>query len=217
MAETSADIVIVDDDPDIRSALRRLLTAAGHSVRTYGSASEYLAQGTDPEPGCILLDLRLPDLDGIKLYQRLQGSGNTPPVIFLTGYGDIPTSVQAMKSGALDFLPKPVDDEVLMRTVHNALEVSARQRAERERMQEISRRFASLTPREQDVLRLVLAGLLNKQIARELHISEKTVKVHRGRVMAKVGVRRVAQLVQYAVEAGLEAPQNIRRQQVAEN
>ncbi len=205
MASPTPDIVIVDDDPDVRLALRRLIVSAGYPVRAFSSASEFLEHGLEPEPGCILLDLRLPDLDGIELHQRLRAGGSPPPVIFMTGYGDIPTSVQAMKSGALDFLAKPISDDTLIGSIENALELSAKQREERLRVQEIARRFATLTPREMDVLRLVLAGLLNKQIARELSISEKTVKVHRGRVMSKIGVRRVAQLVQYAVQLGFEA------------
>jgi len=205
METAKHDIVIIDDDPDVRNALRRLLTSVGHSVRTFGSAFEFLDAGCEPSAGCILLDLRLPDLDGIELYQRLRASGSVTPVIFLTGFGDIPTSVLAMKSGALDFLPKPVSEETLIGAIDNALSVDTRTRSDRAHHDELAHRFAALTPREVDVLRLVVAGRLNKQIARELKISEKTVKVHRGRVMAKLGVRRVAQLVQLALEAGYEA------------
>ena len=198
------DIVVIDDDSDVRNALRRLLVSFGHPVRTYASAFEFLDNGLEPEPGCLILDMRLPDLDGIELYRRLQTRGVTVPAIFLTGFGDIPTSVLAMKSGALDFLPKPVEETTLLTAVENALILNTKLKAQRAQRQEIARRFALLTPRELDVLRLVVVGRLNKQIARELSISEKTVKVHRGRVMAKMGVRRVAQLVQCAIHLGLE-------------
>jgi FixJ family two-component response regulator len=150
-----------------------------------------------------LLDIRLPDVDGMELQERLRTSASLLPVIFLTGFGDIATSVKAMKSGAMDFLPKPVNDETLLRAVDVALAEGARVRAADVENEQISRGHESLTPRERDVFLLVLAGRLNKQIARELGISEKTVKVHRGRVMAKMGARRVAQLVQFAARIGL--------------
>jgi FixJ family two-component response regulator len=210
MASFASDIAVVDDDPDICAALRRLLGAAGHEVRTFQSAGEFLAAGREPEPGCMLIDLRLPDLNGIELYQRLRAHGSTPPVIFMSGYGDIPTSVLAMKSGAMDFLSKPASEETLMIAIENALAFDAQTRDGRTHEHEIARRFASLTPRELEVLRLVMAGRLNKQIAREMHISEKTVKVHRGHVMAKMGVRRVAQLVKFVmlIDALNQRPMN---------
>ena len=196
-------VFIVDDDPSVRTALARLVASAGHAVRTFASAEEFLAQWSELGPGCIVLDVRLPALDGLELHRRLRQSKATTPVIFLTGFGDIPTSVRAIKSGAVDFLPKPVSDETLLRSIETALAEEARMRADRVETDEVSRRLESLTPREGQVLRLVLAGRLNKQIARELGISEKTVKVHRGRVMAKMGVRRVALLVQYVDRLGL--------------
>ena len=196
-------VFVVDDDASVRTALARLIASAGHAVRTFASAEEFLANWSELGPGCIVLDLRLPALDGLELHRRLRQSKATNPVIFLTGFGDIPTSVRAIKSGAVDFLPKPVSDETLLRAIESALAQEARMRAERVETEEVSRRLESLTPREGQVLRLVLAGRLNKQIARELGISEKTVKVHRGRVMAKMGVRRVALLVQYVDRLGL--------------
>ena len=199
-----AEVFVVDDDPDVRSALGRLIAAAGHEVRTFGSAREFLDSDCHRQPGCLLLDVRLPDLDGIELHRRLQENGTGLPVIFMTGFGDIPTSVQAIKSGAFDFLPKPVPDATLLEAIDAALAVEAEHRAERLETEELARRFNSLTPREVDVLQLVLAGRLNKQIARQLGISEKTVKVHRSRVMAKMGARRVAQLVQLAVRLGIK-------------
>jgi len=196
------EVFIVDDDVSVRTALTRLIASAGHTSRAFSSAREFLDSHCYLQPGCLVLDLRLPDLDGLELHERLQASGSPVPVIFMTGFGDIPTSVRAIKSGAVDFLPKPVADETLLAAIDTALAEEARQRADRVEVQELNRRFELLTPRERDVFRLVLAGRLNKQIARELGISEKTVKVHRGRVMSKMGARRVAQLVQFAARMG---------------
>jgi len=198
------EVFVVDDDPAVRNALRRLITAAGHEVRTFASAREFLDSQCELRAGCLVLDLRLPGLDGIQLHRMLIDTGVKLPVIFLSGFGDIPTSVQAIKSGAVDFLPKPVSDDTLLHAIGAALDEEAKGRAERLEAQELSRRYESLTSREHDVLRLVMAGRLNKQIARELGISEKTVKVHRSRVMSKMRARRVAQLVQFGVRLGLE-------------
>ena len=154
------------------------------------------------QPGCLLLDVRLPDVNGLELQQRLRECGATTPVIFISGYSDVPVTVRAMRSGAIDFLSKPVSEEALLNAIELAFAEEARLRAERDELEELRRKYDLLTPREQDVFRLVLAGRLNKQIARELGISEKTVKVHRGRVMAKMGARRVAHLVQFAARLG---------------
>ena len=198
-----AEVFVVDDDPDVRSALGRLIASAGHEVRTFGSAREFLESKCQRHPGCLLLDVRLPDLNGIELHRRLLEDRADMPVIFMTGFGDIPTSVQAIKSGAFDFLPKPVRDDTLLEAIDAALTVDAEHRAERLEIEELTRRFNLLTPREVDVLKLVLVGRLNKQIAVQLGISEKTVKVHRARVMTKMGTRRVAQLVQLAARLGM--------------
>jgi FixJ family two-component response regulator len=196
------EVFVVDDDVSVRIALTRLLSSAGHTVRAFSSAREFLDSQCYLQPGCLILDVRLPGLDGLELHERLHSAGTSIPVVFLTGFGDIPTTVRAMKSGAVDFLPKPVSDDTLLRAVETALREEARQRADRMERLELGRRFQLLTPREGEVFRLVLAGRLNKQIARELGISEKTVKVHRGRVMSKMGARRVAQLVQFATRLG---------------
>ncbi len=201
-----SEVFVVDDDASVRTALQRLLRSAGHSVRTFESAEAFLTARYQLGPGCLVLDLRLPDLSGLELHGRLrQSEGPVIPVIFITGFADIPTSVQAIKGGAVDFLPKPVTDEALLRAVAGALAQEEHLRAERAEIQEIWRRFQSLTPRETEVMRLVVAGRLNKQIARDLGISEKTVKVHRGRAMAKMGVRRVAQLTRCAIRLQLTA------------
>lgn len=200
-----SEVFIVDDDPAVRTALGRLIASAGRDVRTFASGREFLDSPYPRGPGCLVLDVRLPDLDGFELYRQLREAGATLPVIFMTGFGDIPTSVRAIKSGAVDFLPKPVEEDTLLGAINSALEGEAKSRAEREELQEVQRRYGLLTPREVDVFRLVLAGRLNKQIGRELGISEKTVKVHRARLMTKMGARRVAQLVQLAVRLGLTA------------
>ena len=205
MATTTpaAEVLVVDDDPSVRTALVRTLTSAGYRVRDFAAAQAFLDSGSHQQPGCLILDLRLPDLDGMALYERLRAAGAWMPVIFLTGFGDIPTSVEAMKAGAMDFLPKPVADEVLLAAVEAALVEEARRRADRVEQDEIAGRLATLTVRERQVMQLVLAGRLNKQIAGDLGISEKTVKVHRGRVMAKMGVPQVARLVSLVARAGL--------------
>jgi len=205
MATTTpaAEVFVVDDDPSVRTALVRTLTSAGYRVRDFAAAQAFLDSGSHQQPGCLILDLRLPDLDGMALYERLRAAGAWMPVIFLTGFGDIPTSVEAMKAGAMDFLPKPVADEVLLAAVEAALVEEARRRADRVEQDEIAGRLATLTVRERQVMQLVLAGRLNKQIAGDLGISEKTVKVHRGRVMAKMGVLQVARLVSLVARAGL--------------
>ena len=200
---TSEEVFIVDDDPLLRRTLARLVTSAGHEVRTFGSAGELLESWDGVHPRCLILDLRLPDLDGMELYSRLRTTGSVPPVIFITGFGDIPTSVQAMKSGALDFILKPFVNDALLGAIESALEEETRSRASRDRLQSLAQRYATLTTREREVMALVVAGRMNKQVARDLRISEKTVKVHRGRVMAKMEARRVAQLVQLAIRLDL--------------
>ena len=205
MIAISSEVYVVEDDPSVRTALVRLIEAAGHKARAFGSAKEFLENASQLGPGCLLLDVRLPDVDGIELYQQLTDNGPAIPAVFLSGFADVPTSVRAIKSGAVDFLPKPVPEEILLRAIDSALAAEERGREERQQAEELSRRYRSLTGRELEVMDLVLSGLMNKQIARALRISEKTVKVHRGHVMAKMGARRVAQLVQFAVRLGVGA------------
>jgi FixJ family two-component response regulator len=197
-------VYLVDDDAAVLKGLRRLLTSAGLHVVAFESPRDFL-EGLDREAsGCVVLDFSMPGLNGLELQQALAASGNALPVIFLTGKGDIPTSVQAMKGGAADFLTKPVDGEVLLAAIRGAIERDRSQRAERAERDDIARRLATLTARERDVLRHVVAGRLNKQIAAELGTVEKTVKVHRARVMEKMQARSLAELVRLAQKAGLD-------------
>jgi FixJ family two-component response regulator len=205
MAEERVEVFVVDDDPLVRTSLARLIDSAGYVVRAYASASEFLEGWQGASPACVVLDLKLPDLDGMELYRKLRENEAGVQVIFMTGFGDIPTSVEAIKSGAFDFLSKPVTETRLLATIDAALTVAVDAHAERQQVQDLWRRYDTLTPREREVLRLVVGGRMNKHIARELQISEKTVKVHRGRVMQKMGTRRVAELVLYAMRLGLSA------------
>lgn len=194
-ARDRATVHVVDDDPAILASLRRLLTAAGHDAQTHASAEAFLAALDPHEPGCLVLDLRMPGVDGHAVQASLSEADIRLPVIFLTGEGDIPASVRAMKGGAVDFLTKPVDARVLLAAVEQAIALDAEMRLLRARSAAVEDRLESLTPREREVLDAVIAGRLNKQIADNLGIVEKTVKVHRARVMRKMGVRTLAELV----------------------
>jgi FixJ family two-component response regulator len=187
-------IHIVDDDDSLRTALQRQLTAAGHRVRTYASAGEFLLAPPSDGPGCLLLDLAMPGPSGLELQEALGRHGVRLPVIFLTGHGDLAAGVRAMKAGAVDFLTKPVERQALLDAIGHALEVDAAQRASRSADSELRARFAQLTPREREVFELVVAGLLNKQIADRLGIGERTVKSQRAQVMAKLGAANAAEL-----------------------
>lgn len=195
-------VLIVDDDTLLRSALTQRIESNGHSTRSFPSATEFLDSRCYLEPGCVLLDMRLPDVDGFEAYRVLRAEGAITPVIFMSGFADVPTSVRAMKEGAVDFLTKPIAEPALMNAIDRALQLDLIQRQQHREAHELRSRVESLTPRERDVFRLVLLGRLNKQIARELGISEKTVKVHRGRVMAKLQAKRIAQLVQIGARLG---------------
>jgi len=197
-------VFLVDDDARVRKALSRMLTAHGRDVRTFASAEEFLAQH-DPEiPGCAVFDVAMPGLDGLGLQRALRGGGNHRPIIFITGQGDIPTSVSAMKAGAVDFLTKPLRDNHLLDAIARAEQADATSRAARVEFAVIRAKVETLTPREREVLSYVVAGRLNKQIAAHLGTVEKTVKVHRGRMMEKLGVRTVADLVRLAEKAGIQ-------------
>jgi len=196
VADTEHPVVcVLDDDPRVRRALGRLLRTAGHRVELFASAEELLGALADNRPGCLVSDLRLPEVNGLDLFAMLRMAGHRLPIVFITGYGDVPTSVKAMKFGAVDFLIKPVDEDELLVAVGRALRRDARTRRLVGEIQEARERFALLTPREREVFALVVKGNLNKQIAGQLGTTEQTVKVHRGRVMQKMGVASLAQLV----------------------
>jgi len=206
MTEPGATVYVVDDEPDMLKALERLLGAAGFSARTFPSPEQFLAQHDDSAPGCIVLDLALPGLNGLELQQALQVQRSTLPVVFLTGRGDIAASVRAMKLGAADFLTKPVDADELIAAVDAALERNREQRAERAEKHLVASRLAALTAREREVFELIAQGRLNKQIAAECGTVEKTIKFHRANLMRKLGVRTVADLVRLAERAGTGKP-----------
>lgn len=201
MSESVPVLYVVDDDDSFLTAVSRLLRAAGYAVRTYSKAEEFLAQLADT-PGCLIADLHMPGLSGLDLQEALTRAGHTLPVIFLTGHGDIPTTVRAMRRGAEDFLTKRAPKEDLLEAVQRALARDARQRAERVRLRELRARLDVLTPRERDVLRRVVQGRLNKQIAADLSINERTVKLHRTAITTKLEVRSVAELTRLVQEAG---------------
>jgi FixJ family two-component response regulator len=197
-------IFLVDDDEGVLKALNTMLTAEGHEVQAFSSASDFLARHDRSIPGCAIFDVSMPDLDGIELQRALQERGTERPVIFITGVGDVPTSVQAMKAGAVDFLTKPIKAQQLLEAIAVASEREAQVIASRDELAAINERLATLTLREREVLTHVIAGRLNKQIAAEIGTVEKTVKMHRGRVMHKMGVRSVVDLVRIAEKAGVQ-------------
>jgi FixJ family two-component response regulator len=202
------DVFLVDDDPSVRRALARLIKSAGHQVQTFASAQEFLGtRAGGEEAACLVLDVRMPGLTGIELQRQLQTLNRNLPIVFMTGHGNIPMSVQAMKAGAVDFLPKPVKDTDLLRAIEQALARAVRDRAERNELEDGRERVERLTPREREVMVLVVRGLLNKQIAFELGTVEKTIKVHRARVMQKMQVDSLADLVRLAEKVGIPAKQ----------
>ena len=195
----------MDDDPAVLKSLSRLLRSARLDVATFSSPREFLERHDRCAPGCLVLDVAMPGLNGLELQEALAAKGSELPIIFLTGHGDIPMSVQAMKRGALDFLTKPVNDEDLLKAVHAAIKKDRLQRQTRAEVAEIEQRLATLTPREREVLEHVISGQLNKQTAADLGTVEKTIKVHRARVMEKMKVQSVAELVHLTERAGIRA------------
>jgi FixJ family two-component response regulator len=203
MSPTEPAVYVVDDDPSVRVALERLLKSVGLTVKPFASAREFLDQATPEWSGCLIVDLRMPGMGGLDLQDQLSARQVSLPVIFLTGYGTVPASVRAMKSGAVDFLEKPVDDQTLLDAVHKALERDRGARRNQVEMQALHQRLAALTPREYEVLTFIISGRLNKQAAAALGTTEKTIKVHRARIMEKLQCASLAELVRLAEKAGI--------------
>jgi FixJ family two-component response regulator len=203
MKPAEATVFVVDDDDAVCRALTRLIQSLGLRAQSYTSAQQFLDAYREGQPGCLVLDVRMPGLSGLELQEHLARESIDVPIIFITGHGDVPMSVRAMKSGALDFIQKPFNDQVLLDAIQHALAQDAADRRRKAERMAIQERFQSLTQRERQVLRLVVAGRLNKQIAAELKASEKTIKVHRGRMMKKMKANSVADLVRKAEAIGI--------------
>lgn len=206
ISEEKPVVFIVDDDPSIRSLLCKLIESVGLQAKAFASSGEFLAQPPPAGPACLVLDVRMPGLSGLDLQERLAQLGLDIPIIFITGFGNVPQSVRAMKAGAVDFLQKPFENQTLLDAVNRALERDRSARLRHEEIHEIGARLATLTPREYEVFNLVAAGLANKQVADELGLSEKTVKIHRGHVMQKMEARTFADLVRMAERLNRKAP-----------
>jgi FixJ family two-component response regulator len=203
MSTGGSVVFVVDDDPGVRKALARLLRAAGFEARCFSSPADFLKDHDPSVPGCLVLDLALPGVNGLELQTSLAASGCQRPIVFISGHGDVPQSVQAMKAGAVDFLVKPIQDEELLAAVGRAIERERTDREDLAQRESINKRLATLTHREIEVLQHIVSGQLNKQIAAELGTVEKTIKVHRARVMAKMDVDSVAELVRATERVGV--------------
>jgi FixJ family two-component response regulator len=203
MTETDAMVFVVDDDAPMRESLKNLIRSVGLRAELFASAQEFLGSKHPALPSCLVLDVRLPRLSGLDLQRRMAEAALQIPIIFITGHGDIPMTVRAMKAGAVEFLTKPFRDQDLLDAIQQALERDRKARDQRAEIEELRSRFASLTPREREVMARVVAGLLNKQIGAELGSSETTVKIHRHQVMEKMGAGSLAELVRMADRLGI--------------
>ena len=208
MSAVAPMIFVVDDDPSVRRSLTRLLTSAGYTVEAFASAGEFLARERYTGPCCLVLDMRMPGLTGLELQETLAAAGRRLSIVFVTGHVDVPMSVRAMKRGAADLLTKPFDDKDLLAAIQRAVAKDAQDLGEEARVAELRERVARLSPREAQVFALVVTGMLNKQIAEALGIGEKTVKVHRARVMQKMRAGSVAELVRFADSVGVIVPKS---------
>jgi FixJ family two-component response regulator len=206
--QPKAIVFVVDDDISVRESLEMLIKFAGWQPETFASAKEFLARPRTTTPSCLVLDVSLPDLNGLELQKLVATDRLDMPIIFVTGHGDVPMTVQAMKAGAVEFLTKPFEDEVLLTAIRHAIKRSAAVLDDQSELTELRNDYESLTPRERDVMKLVVAGMLNKQIGLELDISEITVKAHRGKMMQKMRADSVADLVKTAVRLGLTPAKN---------
>jgi len=206
MNDRSPIVFVVDDDEAVRSSLRLLLKSVGLVPRPFGSARDFLHAYDPEQPGCLVLDVRMPQMSGIELQEELNRRGAVLPVIFITGHGDVPMAVEAMQAGAFDFLQKPFRDQDLIDRIQRALEKDRAIRSSLDKQELIGTRFESLTPREREVLDLMTQGRSNKQMAFELGVSQRTIEIHRGRVMEKTGAASLAQLVRMVMDRGAQAP-----------
>ena len=208
MTETDAVVFVVDDDAPVRESLKNLISSVGLRAQLFASTQEFLRSKRPDVPSCLVLDVRLPGLSGLDLQKRITEAGMEIPIIFITGHGDIPMSVRAMKAGAVEFLTKPFRDQDLLDAIQLALERDRKAREQRAAIEDLRRRFASLTAREREVMARVVAGLLNKQIGGELGTRETTVKIHRHQVMEKMGAGSLPELVRMADRLGILVPKS---------